>query len=80
LFYCATLGPAATQDHPGKARELFKSIAEYYFKQHAGDVETWCLSILLGPTVLRIKNIWNIDIEEIHNAWGVIWHYLYRSV
>lgn len=66
------LGPVTTQDHPGNMRELFKSIAEYYFKQYTGDVETRCLSILLGPTILRMTNIWNIDIEDIHGAWGII--------
>lgn len=61
-----------TQDHPGKKSELFKSTVEYYFKQRTADVETRCLSILLGPTILRIRNIWNIDTEDIHNAWGII--------
>lgn len=52
--------------------ELFKSVAEYCFKQHTGDVETRCLSVLLGQTILRIKNIWDTDIEDIHNTWGII--------
>lgn len=55
-----------------RENELFKSVAEYYFKQHTGDVEIQCLSILLGQTILRIKNIWNIDIEDSHDVWVLL--------
>lgn len=78
LLLCCT----RSYSYTGSSREmseLFKSIAECYFKQHTGDVETRCLSVLLGPTILRIKNIWNIDTEDIHNACGIIQHYLYYS-